>query len=86
MKGSNGILRLTELSPGQSGCVVRLLRENGSGRHFMKLMAMGIYPGANLELLRRSPTYVFRSGYSQFAIDADLAHMVLIDIDEKGFQ
>jgi DtxR family Mn-dependent transcriptional regulator len=43
-----------------------------------KLMALGVLPGVEIRVLRRSPCYVFQVGYSQFAIDAALAGKILI--------
>jgi Fe2+ transport system protein FeoA len=49
----------------------------------MKLMSMGLYPGALIELLRKRPAFVYRSGYSEFAIDRELAEFVLLHIDSE---
>jgi len=79
-----GLTSLADLQPGQGGCVVRFDRMNGSANHFMKLMAMGLYPGVSIELLRRSPSFVFRTGYSEFAIDEELARIVILKPESEG--
>ncbi len=45
---------------------------------------MGIFPGASLELERREPSFVYRSGYSEFAIDVELAHLELVRTERGG--
>jgi DtxR family transcriptional regulator, Mn-dependent transcriptional regulator len=49
-----------------------------SRRDIHKLMAIGVLPGVSIRLLRRSPSYVFQVGYSQFTIDRELAEKVLV--------
>jgi Fe2+ transport system protein FeoA len=34
---------------------------------------MGVLPGVSITLLRRSPSFVFEAGYSQFAVDKEIA-------------
>jgi Fe2+ transport system protein FeoA len=41
-------------------------------RRLQKLMAMGVLPGVAITLLRRSPSFVFEAGYSQFAVDEEI--------------
>ncbi len=65
------IAALNECAPGQSGQIA-YLRMNHPAR-LQKLMSMGILPGGQITLLRRSPSFVFESGYSQFAVDEDIA-------------
>ncbi|MEI6809119.1 MAG: FeoA family protein [bacterium] len=43
-----------------------------------KLMAMGILPRTELNLMRRTPTIVFQTGKTQFAIDAELASRIYV--------
>jgi DtxR family Mn-dependent transcriptional regulator len=41
-------------------------------------MVLGVLPGVELEVVRSSPAVVFRIGHSQFAIDEQLAQLVLV--------
>src|SRR5581483_2416419 len=43
-----------------------------------RLVAMGILPGAELELLQRFPAFVFRIGCAEFAVDAALAERIRV--------
>ncbi len=43
-----------------------------------KLTAIGILPGLTIQLLRKTPSYLFRMGESQFAIDKDLAEKIQV--------
>lgn len=43
-----------------------------------KLISMGILPGLDIELLRKTPSYLFQMGESQFAIDRTLAEKIQV--------
>ena len=75
----SAIATLVELKPGQSGQVA-FIQMGNSGR-LEKLMAMGVLPGGSIKLLRVSPTYVFESGYSQFAVDEEIASGIYVRRD-----
>lgn len=70
------IAPLDELEPGQSGQVA-YLRMTDPAR-LQKLMAMGVLPGVAIALKRRSPSFVFECGYSQFAVDHDIAREIYV--------
>ncbi len=70
--------RLAELAPGQRGTVVRLAVDDAGQRH--KLMALGIMPGTAIVLERRSPSFVFRIGFSRFAVDERMARAVVVNL------
>lgn len=45
-----------------------------------KLMAMGVLPGAPIELIQSYPSYVFQIGQSQFAVDKELARCIIVRV------
>lgn len=65
------IAPLHELKPGKQGHIAYI--QMNKPRHLQKLMAMGMLPGVPITLLRRFPSFVFEAGYSQFAVDEDIA-------------
>lgn len=65
---------------GAEGSVAYLTTRDS--REVQKLMAMGILPGARIQLLRRFPSYVFQVGYSQFTVDRPLAAAVYVHWDK----
>lgn len=69
---------LQELEPGRRGTVLRLLNPGTRGRLAQRLMAFGVLPGVTIEVVRSSPAVVFRIGHSQFAVDDQLAQLVLV--------
>ena len=73
---------LSEIEPGQHGNVA-YIRMNHPGR-LQKLMAMGVLPGGKIALLRRSPSFVFECGYSQFAVDEEIAKDIYIRMNHAG--
>ncbi len=70
------IFSLRELKPGQGG-EVAYVQMGDSGR-LQKLMAMGVLPGGKITLLRSSPSFVFECGYSQFAVDEEIAGAIFV--------
>ena len=70
------IAPLGKLQPGQGGHIAYLQMNNLS--HLQKLMAMGLLPGVPLRLLHRVPSYVFETGYSQFAVDEKIANDIYV--------
>lgn len=49
-----------------------------------KLAAMGILPGTQLRLVRRSPVYIFRIDFAEFAVDHDLARAIRVAPEESA--
>lgn len=74
------IAPLSELEPGQHGHIAYVNTHHA--QHLPKLMAMGILPGVTITLLRRSPSFVFEAGYSQFAVDAEIAAEINVSLSE----
>ena len=70
------IAPLCDLQPGQQGHIAYI--QMNSPRRLQKLMAMGVLPGVSITLLRRSPSFVFEAGYSQFAVDEDIASEIYV--------
>ncbi len=69
---------LKEMEPGRKGIVLRLLHAEKRARLAQRLMVLGVLPGVKLEVIRSSPAIVFRIGHSQFAIDDQLARLVVV--------
>jgi Fe2+ transport system protein FeoA len=67
---------LTELEPGEVGCVSCLL--NPAGAQACKLAALGVLPGAELQVVQRGFASVFRIGHAEFAVDRDMARHVRV--------
>jgi len=70
------IAPLSELKEGMGGKIA-YLQMNHPAR-LQKLMAMGVLPGEKITLLRRSPSYVFEVGFSQFAVDEEIATTIYV--------
>lgn len=70
---------LTTLRPGESGTVTCLDRPEHAST--FKLAALGVLPGTRLDLVQRWPGYVFRVGYAELAVDAELAARVRVRRD-----
>jgi len=75
-EGSVGVVTLTEVQPGEEAEIVYLATTDN--KKMQKLMSMGVLPGNRLVLERAFPTFVFRMGHSEFAVDAQLAREIFV--------
>jgi DtxR family Mn-dependent transcriptional regulator len=76
IKGLDAVIPLTSLKPEQRGKIAYLRTKES--KELQKLMAMGLLPGTPIHLIRSFPSYVFRLGYTQFAIDKQIAHEIFV--------
>ncbi len=75
-KGDLGVVPLTEFKSGQEGEIAYILTEDN--KKMQKLMAMGVLPGNRIILVQAFPSYIFKVGFSEFAIDAALAREIFV--------
>ncbi len=76
----NEVRPLCDARPESKGVVAYLATMDN--RQVQKLVAMGILPGADIKVIRQSPSYVFQVGYSQFAVDRPLAEVIYVRWDK----
>lgn len=67
---------LTNLKPGETGTIAYI--KAGDSKKLQKLMVMGVLPGNPIELNANFPSFVFSVGYSQYAVDADMAAAIIV--------
>jgi Fe2+ transport system protein FeoA len=75
---SSAARRLSSLSAGSKGTVVRVLREN-VGRAD-RLTALGVTPGAAVTVLQTFPGMVFRCDHTELAVEPAVARSILVDV------
>jgi DtxR family Mn-dependent transcriptional regulator len=75
-QGDLGIVPLTEFKSGQEGEIAYI--QTDDNKKMQKLMAMGVLPGNKITLVQSFPSYIFRVGYSEFAIDTNLAREIFV--------
>jgi DtxR family Mn-dependent transcriptional regulator len=75
-EGEVGVVALTELKAGEMGEIAYLAATDAS--KMQKLMSMGVLPGSDLVVTRTFPSYIFKVGYSEFAVDAELAREIFV--------
>lgn len=75
-KGDLGVVPLTELKSKEEGEIAYILTEDN--KKMQKLMAMGVLPGNRITLMQSFPSYIFRVGYSEFAIDSAMAKEIFV--------
>jgi DtxR family transcriptional regulator, Mn-dependent transcriptional regulator len=77
------VLPLCELSSGDRGRVAYL--RTGDSQRLQKLLTLGILPGVEVEMIQRFPSFVFRIGHSQMAVDREMAEGIQVRLKgEKG--
>jgi DtxR family Mn-dependent transcriptional regulator len=74
--GDLGVVPLTELKSGEEGEIAYIQTEDS--KKMQKLMAMGVLPGNRIVLTQTFPSYIFRVGFSEFAIDATMAREIFV--------
>ena len=72
------VASLADLPPGQSGTISYLHAADPD--RLKKLMSMGMLPGQKIKVIRNFPSYVFQMGFSQFAVDRDIANEIFVRI------
>jgi len=72
--GDLGVLPLTEFNSNEESEIAFI--QTKDSKKMQKLMAMGVLPGNNIHVLQTFPSYIFRIGYSEFAIDSQMAREV----------
>jgi len=75
-EGDVGVVSLTELKAGERGEIAYLSATDAS--KMQKLMSMGVLPGSDLEVTRTFPSYIFKVGHSEFAVDDELAREIFV--------
>lgn len=74
-----GALPLSRLGAGEKGKVAFL--RPATPERLSELLALGFLPGEPIEVIRSFPSYVFRIGYSQFAVDREMAAEIWVRVD-----
>lgn len=67
---------LAEFKKNEAGTIAYLHTKEKS--ELQKIMALGALPGSNIRLIQRFPSYVFKIGHSQFAVDRPLARKIFV--------
>ena len=72
-------MSLSAMHIGQSGTVKRIAEDDPV--RLRKLLAMGVLPGTEIQLVQKGPAYVFRLGYTVYAVDASMADQVDVELN-----
>lgn len=71
---------LSDLEIGDKGAVAYLHAKDKSG--MQKLMSIGVLPRMSISLIQKFPSYIFKLGQSQFAVDKELASCIYVRLME----
>jgi Fe2+ transport system protein FeoA len=75
--GETPLCQLSALHPGQVGRVVTLQ----SSTRQEQLNVFGLIPGAQVTLQQKHPAYVIRVGFTELAIDREIADRVVVEVE-----
>lgn len=78
----SSIKPLSALTQGQRGKVVYL--HTLDDKKLQKMMVMGVLPGRQITLLHRFPSYVFQIGFSQVAVDSEIADSIYVILEKES--
>ena len=81
-EGERFVAPLAHMRPGEGGTVAYLRTKDS--KKLQKLLAMGVRPGSRIELEQAFPSYVFRVGFSRYAVDAEMAGLIMVRRDREG--
>lgn len=70
------LMRLNRLQTDASGVVIGFY---GINQHIKKLLTLGLLPGTRFIILQKSPVVVLQFGYTQLAIDHEIAAGIEVD-------
>jgi len=73
--------RLSALSTGDSGHVVRVTRDMPDRAE--RLGALGVTPGAPIHVLQTFPSVVFLCDQSELAVEPAVAYSILVDVSTE---
>lgn len=79
MSHSEKTHRLTSLSPGAKGRVVRVTRANPDRAD--RLTALGVTPGATVTVLQRFPGVVFLCDHTELAVEPAVAQAIIVEVE-----
>ena len=79
MSPSEKACRLSSMTPGSSGRVLRVVRENPDRAD--RLAALGVTPGATVRVLQRFPGVVFLCDHTELAVEPAVARSILVEVE-----
>ena len=77
----SSIKPLSALKQNQRGKVVYL--HTLDDKKLQKMMVMGVLPGRQITLLHRFPSYVFQIGFTQVAVDSEIADSIYVILEKE---
>jgi Fe2+ transport system protein FeoA len=69
--------RLAALDVGETGVVLRVLRDNPERAE--RLKALGVTPGARVRVLQRFPGFIFECDQTELAVEPVVARAILVE-------
>lgn len=72
----NKLAPLISLKGGEKGIIDSIC--TSQTEHLKKIISLGIMPGLTIEMIKRFPTLLCQIGFSQFALDDEIAKYILV--------
>ena len=77
-KTTKSVVALSSLQPNAKGNIAYLQTKNKE--QMQRLLSIGAIPGIHITLIQKFPSYVFKIGHSQFAVDKELAQSIYVKL------
>lgn len=77
VKSNTALASLSDLANDESGTIVELATKDKD--ILRKLMSMGVLPGMSVRVILKYPSYVLQVGFTQVALDAGIASVIVVD-------
>jgi len=77
--GATEPVPLSRVATGRKGTVAFL--RPATPERMAELLALGFLPGESIEVIRTFPSFVFRIGHSQYAVDKEIASEIFLRLD-----
>lgn len=79
-KAPKSAIALSSLESGTKGNIAYL--QTKDKEQMQKLLSIGAIPGVHITLMQKFPSYVFKIGHSQFAVDKELAQSIYVRLSK----
>ena len=79
-KTAKSVVALSNLTPHAKRNIAYLQTKNKE--QMQRLLSIGAIPGVHITLIQKFPSYVFKIGHSQFAVDKELAQKIYVTLSK----
>lgn len=79
-ENSTGLIPLNQMRKESKGKIMTICTTQN--QQLKIIMSMGIMPGMTIQIIRRHPTLLCQIGFSQFALDDEIAKYIIVSVTD----